>query len=166
MTQGKVEKPGCQRPVASGEERRMTIWLFVATLCLLLLVHNGGLSGLDGETAYETARSVVDHQRLDVGPGFNTTTGIGGLELSLTEGEIAGLAVANRHVEVRKLFSAREKQRRFARILNETFALRNELKNLATNETFVCRCEDVSFGRLREYNSWRAAKLQTRCLRE
>jgi NADPH-dependent 2,4-dienoyl-CoA reductase/sulfur reductase-like enzyme len=91
------------------------------------------------------------------------TTGIGGLELSLTEGEIAGLAVANKHVEARKLFSAREKQWRFARILNETFALRDELKNLAANETFVCRCEDVSFGRLREYNSWRAAKLQTRC---
>jgi hypothetical protein len=81
----------------------------------------------------------------------------------LTEGEIAGLAVANKDVEAQKLFSAREKQRRFARILNETFALRDELKNLAANETFVCRCEDVSFGRLREYSSWRAAKLQTRC---
>jgi hypothetical protein len=56
----------------------MTIWLFAATLCVLLLVHNGGLSGLDGETAFQAAQSVVDHKRLDVGSGFNTTTGIGG----------------------------------------------------------------------------------------
>ena len=80
MTQDKVEKAGCQRPLTTGDERRMTIWLFAAALCLLLLVHNGGLSGLDGETAYQTARSVVDHKRLDVGSGFNTTTGIGGRE--------------------------------------------------------------------------------------
>ena len=34
---------------------------------MLLLIHNGGLSGLDGETFYQVARSAVDHQRLDVG---------------------------------------------------------------------------------------------------
>src|SRR5436309_542531 len=59
-------------------ERRLAIWLFVASACVMLLLHNGGLSGLDGETAYQTARSVVDHKRLDVGSGFNTTSGIGG----------------------------------------------------------------------------------------
>ena len=90
-------------------------------------------------------------------------TGIGGLELSLVEGEIAGLAVANAHNEARKLFAVREKQRRFARILNETFALRDELRDLVKSETLVCRCEDVSFERLKSYDSWRAAKLQTRC---
>jgi hypothetical protein len=45
-----------------------------------LLTHNGGLSGLDGQTFYQVAKSVVDHQRLDVGSGFNTTSGIGGRE--------------------------------------------------------------------------------------
>jgi NADPH-dependent 2,4-dienoyl-CoA reductase/sulfur reductase-like enzyme len=90
-------------------------------------------------------------------------TGIGGLELSLVEGEIAGLAAAGRHDDARKLFSVRAKQRRFARILNETFALRDELKDLVTGETIVCRCEDVRFAQLRSHQSWRAAKLQTRC---
>ena len=33
------------------------------------------------------------------------STGIGGLELSLVEGEIAGLAVAGKHDEARKLFA-------------------------------------------------------------
>ncbi|HKS09457.1 MAG TPA: FAD/NAD(P)-binding oxidoreductase [Pyrinomonadaceae bacterium] len=90
-------------------------------------------------------------------------TGIGGLELSLIEGEIAGLAVAGKRDEARKLFAVREKQQRFARILNETFALRNELRDLVASETLVCRCEDVSFERLKAYDSWRVAKLQTRC---
>jgi NADPH-dependent 2,4-dienoyl-CoA reductase/sulfur reductase-like enzyme len=90
-------------------------------------------------------------------------TGIGGLELSLVEGEIAGLAAAGKHQAARNLFGVREKQQRFARILNETFALRAELRDLAAGETIVCRCEDVAFERLREHDSWRAAKLQTRC---
>lgn len=90
-------------------------------------------------------------------------TGIGGLELSLVEGEIAGLAAAGKRDEARKLFPIREKHRKFADLLNRTFALRDELKHLAAPETFVCRCEDVTFERLRTHQSWRAAKLQTRC---
>jgi len=90
-------------------------------------------------------------------------TGIGGLELSLIEGEITGLAAAGKHEAARELFPARAKQRKFADLLNRTFALREELKELATPETIVCRCEDVTFERLRAHSSWRAAKLQTRC---
>ena len=91
------------------------------------------------------------------------TTGIGGLELSLVEGEIAGLAATGKHDAARELFPVRDKQRKFAALLNSTFALRDELKYLSTPETIVCRCEDVTFERLQRHNSWRAAKLQTRC---
>jgi NADPH-dependent 2,4-dienoyl-CoA reductase/sulfur reductase-like enzyme len=90
-------------------------------------------------------------------------TGIGGLELSLVEGEIAGLAAAGKHDDARRLFPERAKQRRFADLLNHAFALRDDLKTLAAPETIVCRCEDVVFDRLRAHDSWRAAKLQTRC---
>jgi len=90
-------------------------------------------------------------------------TGIGGLDLSLVEGEIAGLAAAGRRDEATTLFSVRAKGKEFARTLARTFALREELRDLATSETLVCRCEDVSFGRLKSHDSWRAAKLQTRC---
>ena len=90
-------------------------------------------------------------------------TGIGGLELSLVEGEIAGLAIAGKHEEARGLFPDREQQRRFAARLNRTFALRDELKRLPAPETIVCRCEDVTFQRLSAHRSWREAKLQTRC---
>ena len=61
-------------------ERRMILWLFAACWCVLLLIHNGGLSGLDGETFYQVAKSAVDKHRLDVGPGFNSTKGVGGLQ--------------------------------------------------------------------------------------
>ena len=91
------------------------------------------------------------------------TTGIGGLELSLVEGEIAGLAAGGKHEAARASFTARAKQRKFADLLNRTFALRDELKDLATPQTIVCRCEDVTCERLRSHSSWRAAKLQTRC---
>jgi NAD(P)H-nitrite reductase large subunit len=111
-------------------------------------------------------RVSVDEFQLTTVPNVYTageTTGIGGLELSLVEGEIAGLAVAGKRDEARKLFPVREKQRKFADLLNRTFALREELKNLAAPETIVCRCEDVTFERLRAHRSWRSAKLQTRC---
>lgn len=90
-------------------------------------------------------------------------SGIGGLELSLIEGEIAGLSAAGKHDEARRLFSTRTKHRKFARILNETFALRDELRHSVANDTIVCRCEDVTFERLKSHQSWRSAKLQTRC---
>jgi D-hydroxyproline dehydrogenase subunit alpha len=90
-------------------------------------------------------------------------TGIGGVELSLVEGQIAGLAAAGRMTEAKQLFGEREQARRFAHLLERTFRLRGELRSLPSPDTIVCRCEDVSYARLRPHTSWRAAKLHTRC---
>jgi NADPH-dependent 2,4-dienoyl-CoA reductase/sulfur reductase-like enzyme len=90
-------------------------------------------------------------------------TGIGGVELALIEGQIAGLAAAGHAIGAKELFSKRKKARRFARFLDRTFRLRPELRSLPLPETIVCRCEDVSYSRLQQHNSWRAAKLHTRC---
>ncbi len=90
-------------------------------------------------------------------------TGIGGVELALVEGQIAGLAAAGETAKARKLFSERRKARRFARMLDRTFRVRAELRSLPSAETMVCRCEDVPYSRLQEHRSWRAAKLHTRC---
>jgi len=70
---------------------------------------------------------------------------------------------AGKHDAARELFTVRATQRKFADLLNRTFALRGELKHLSTPQTIVCRCEDVTLERLQRHNSWRAAKLQTRC---
>jgi NADPH-dependent 2,4-dienoyl-CoA reductase/sulfur reductase-like enzyme len=90
-------------------------------------------------------------------------TGIGGLELSLIEGQIAGLTAARQLEKARALFSQRQKFSRFARRLTTAFALRDELKALSQPDTLLCRCEDVPYSAVRQQPSWRAAKLHTRC---
>lgn len=91
------------------------------------------------------------------------STGIAGVESSIVEGTIAGLAATGQMDAAQLHFLERDRTRRFGELLNRTFALRNELKTLADPDTIVCRCEDVEFGRLTEFTSFRDAKLQTRC---
>ena len=133
--------------------------------CGFHLVPNLELAELLGCKIEHGAVTVDEFQQTSVPHVYavGEATGIGGLELSLVEGEIAGLAVANKHDEARQMFAARSKQRRFARILNEAFTLRDELRDLVTSDTIVCRCEDVTFAPLQQHDNWRAAKLQTRC---
>jgi NADPH-dependent 2,4-dienoyl-CoA reductase/sulfur reductase-like enzyme len=88
-------------------------------------------------------------------------TGIGGVDLSLVEGEIGGTTAAGRSPSPR-LVAARARLRREAKLLAEVFALRPELLALANDDTIVCRCEDVRFGELDRSWSFRQAKLYTR----
>lgn len=92
-------------------------------------------------------------------------TGIGGLECSLVEGEIAGLGAAGR--DARGLAGKKAKAQQFADALNRAFALRPELRTLPCDDTVVCRCEDVTYGQIAKQSqfqpSFRAAKLHTRC---
>jgi NADPH-dependent 2,4-dienoyl-CoA reductase/sulfur reductase-like enzyme len=90
-------------------------------------------------------------------------TGIGGLEKALVEGQIAGLAAAGCKQEAQALEPQRRRLQRFAERLERAFALRPELRALATPETVVCRCEDVAHAALEGCSSWRQAKLHTRC---
>lgn len=133
--------------------------------CGFHLLPNLELGALLNCRIEDRAISVDEFQQTSVERVYavGEATGIGGLELSLAEGEIAGLAVAGNKSEARKLFGLRAKQRKFASVLNKTFALRDELKTLAISDTIVCRCEDVTLDRLREHQSWRSAKLHTRC---
>ncbi|MGD9561534.1 MAG: FAD-dependent oxidoreductase [Pyrinomonadaceae bacterium] len=90
-------------------------------------------------------------------------TGIGGVEKAVIEGRIAGLAASGQMDKASALISRANRTRRFANSLNTAFALRDELKALADDSTIVCRCEDVQYGKVKEFDSWRSAKLQTRC---
>jgi D-hydroxyproline dehydrogenase subunit alpha len=91
------------------------------------------------------------------------STGIGGLEKSLIEGEIAGLASIGHSDQAQPLLRKKEKSLRFAAAMDRTFALRPQLRNLPKADTLVCRCEDVRFERMQEHDCWRSAKLHTRC---
>ncbi len=90
-------------------------------------------------------------------------TGIGGVDLSIVEGEIAGYGASGQSELATKLFRKRDKARKFAAALKTGFALRDELRSLPAADTIVCRCEDVPWERLESMQSWRSAKLQTRC---
>ena len=83
-------------------------------------------------------------------------TGIGGLDKALAEGRAAGLAAAGGTVQ-------KSPSRAFVRDLAETFRLDPALAGIATPETIICRCENVTRETLDPHRSWREAKLQTRC---
>ncbi|HTB98247.1 MAG TPA: FAD/NAD(P)-binding oxidoreductase [Terracidiphilus sp.] len=90
-------------------------------------------------------------------------TGIGGLEKALLEGEVAGWMAAVRKDRATMLTKRVDRLRKFARQMEQTFALRDELRTLSRPETLVCRCEGVAHGALKECGSWREAKLLARC---
>ncbi len=90
-------------------------------------------------------------------------TGIGGAECALVEGQIAGLAAVGRKEQAKPLFAARSKWHQFRAAMLAAFALRPELRRLAADDTIFCRCEDVTFGRVKQFSTWRDMKLQTRC---
>jgi NADPH-dependent 2,4-dienoyl-CoA reductase/sulfur reductase-like enzyme len=133
--------------------------------CGFHLVPNLELAELIGCKIKGGTVSVNEFQQTSIANVYcaGEATGVGGLELSLVEGEIAGLAAAGQTSKARELFAVREKQRKFAQLLSRTFELRNELKSLPADNTIVCRCEDVSFEQLRLSGSWREAKLHSRC---
>jgi D-hydroxyproline dehydrogenase subunit alpha len=133
--------------------------------CGFHLVPNLELPSLLGCAIVKSRVQVNDFQETIVSSVFcaGEPTGIGGVESALVEGQIAGLAAAGRITEAKKSFSERESTRRFASLLDSTFRLRCELRSLPAPETLICRCEDVSYARLREHTSWRSAKLHTRC---
>jgi D-hydroxyproline dehydrogenase subunit alpha len=91
------------------------------------------------------------------------TTGIGGVDAALLEGQIAGHSAAGHPAKATQLLGALRRAKSFAAKLNRTFQPREELRALAQPDTIVCRCEDVTLARLRQANSWRSAKLHERC---
>lgn len=92
--------------------------------------------------------------------------GIGGAEVAMVEGELAGLGIAGRlGRETRRPLSRargrRNRERRQARAMLKSFAVLPGLCDLAADETIVCRCEDVTLGQVREAASLCGADIRT-----
>ena len=110
--------------------------------------------GSDGGLAIE----VDDRQRTSV-PGLlaaGETTGIGGVDLARVEGIVAGAAAVG---EVRPALSASAiaratrdvgRLRGFADALHATFPVRDGWRDDVAEGTIVCRCEEVTAGRVRD----------------
>jgi D-hydroxyproline dehydrogenase subunit alpha len=132
--------------------------------CGFGLVPNTELAALAGCRMTSNGVAAGEYQQTSIENVYaaGEVTGIGGLDLSLVEGEIAGWSAAGDRASARARFSGRDAALRFAASL-ANFELRPELKNLATDDSIVCRCEDVRMSTVRRYPGWRDAKLQTRC---
>lgn len=90
-------------------------------------------------------------------------TGVGGSELALAEGAIAGYAASGNIARAQALLAKRSVWRRFAAAVNQTFVLNPTLKTLGAADTFLCRCEDVTLGEIDSEAGWPATKLHSRC---
>lgn len=174
-TRGARFYTGCWPVAAKGEGKLESVTLLRGgrecelpcdyLACGYHLVPNLELATLLGCTIHEGF--VVTNQWQQTGvPGIycaGETTGIGGVELSILEGQIAGLAATGRVEKAEHLMEKRARGQRFVRALREAFELDPRLRALPSSETLVCRCEDVPFGELRNYACARDAKLHTRC---
>lgn len=168
-------RAGCWVTQAHGGERleRVTIqqeqkveMLAVDYLaCGYGLVPNTELAAAFGCAFEANAVQVDEWQQTSIKTVYaaGEVTGISGVDGALREGQIAGLAAIGRRTEARRFFAARDRDRRFAQVLEHAFALRGELRTLAGHDTIVCRCEDVLYEALEHRTSWRDAKLHTRC---
>jgi len=92
--------------------------------------------------------------------------GVAGVDVAVAEGEIAGLAAAQRYDEggdgERRLARTRTRGRRLAAAMDRAFRPRAELRALARPDTIVCRCEDVDLSALAACGGAREAKLSSR----
>ncbi|MEV6055418.1 NAD(P)/FAD-dependent oxidoreductase [Streptomyces sp. NPDC052107] len=160
--------------IRSGSARRIP--------CDTLAVGHGMLPHTDlaetlGCTLTGTDVRVDDEQRTDV-PGVwaaGETTGIGGAALALAEGRIAGRSIAARlrgtAPDPRSWAAAaraRTRQRAFFAALETVYAPPPDWADRITDDTVVCRCEEVTAGQVRTAagalgaGDLRTAKLLTR----
>ncbi|MBY0506125.1 MAG: NAD(P)/FAD-dependent oxidoreductase [Bryobacteraceae bacterium] len=89
--------------------------------------------------------------------------GIGGEDLALVEGQLAGYVASGQKTKSARWLLERKSLLGFRRLLARSFVPRRELRYLAAPETIVCRCEDVTYAELQKASDERDAKLQSRC---
>jgi thioredoxin reductase len=92
-------------------------------------------------------------------------SGIGGADMAVIEGELAGACAADLAADVATLRRRRARAASFATILDDLFGHRPGLATLADAETVLCRCEDVTAGEVDAAGaaSPAALKIMTRC---
>jgi len=135
--------------------------------CGFGLVPNTHLGQMLGCVLGERSGLQVDALMQTTVPGIYAAgecTGFGGSERALVQGAMAGHAAAGESAAAQALQHPLARWNAFADALHRHFPLRTEtLAALPRPDTFVCRCEDVAHGALRQRSSWIDAKLHTRC---
>ena len=137
---------------------------------LELPVAAGCWIGADGFVA------VDDHQCSTVAGVYaaGEITGVAGADAALAEGAVAGHCAAGgspTDPRIRESVRARARSRQFAGRMAEAHGIGPGWKDWLTDETLICRCEEVSYGHIRKVAAatpdagLRSLKLSTRaCL--
>jgi D-hydroxyproline dehydrogenase subunit alpha len=149
-------------PIPGSEET-----IQVDTLCLGFgLVPNVELTQLAGcAHAFDPTRGgwvpQVNEQLETTVPGLfaaGEMTGVDGAGAAMLEGHLAALAAAAKlgridadtlRAELTRAAGPRRRARRFGAMLNTLFAPRTGLDAITTDETLLCRCEEVTAGQVR-----------------
>lgn len=133
--------------------------------CGFGLVANIELAMLLGCRIVDEAIAVDRWQQTSVKQVFaaGECTGVGGSELALVEGAIAGYAATQNQEKAQQQMALRARWQSFAMAVAQAFALSPALKSLAEPDTLLCRCEDVKLSQLSGYGGWVDAKLGSRC---
>lgn len=133
--------------------------------CGFGLVANIELAMLLGCRIFNHAVAVDEQQQTSLSQIYaaGDCTGVGGSELALAEGAIAGYVATGNREQAQALLAQRDKWRHFAGAVERAFMLNPALKALSMSDTLLCRCEDVPLGQVREFSGWSAAKLGSRC---
>ncbi|WP_265443242.1 FAD-dependent oxidoreductase [Flexivirga meconopsidis] len=115
-----------------------------------------------GEDRYVTVDAL---QRTNVAEVYaaGEITGIGGMPLSAAEGAVAGLAAAG-VTPPKALLAQRDRQRHFASRLAAAHAIRPGWRAWLTEDTLVCRCEEVTYSALHAPAAGRSRGLRSRKL--
>lgn len=96
-------------------------------------------------------------------------TGVGGSDLALAEGAIAGLAAAGSSQNKKTLLKMRKRSTRFAHALLKVYPVPSGWKGWLKHDTTICRCEEVDYqefleaGQVLGASDARTMKLMTRC---
>ena len=128
------------------------------------LVPNVEMARFVGCTTAEGAVVVDERQGTSVPRVFaaGEISGVGGVALAVVEGEVAGAAAAGVARIDPVLVRRRQALRVVARRMERAFALRQELRSLARDDTIICRCEDVRRAAIASLADSRQAKLYAR----
>jgi NAD(P)H-nitrite reductase large subunit len=96
-------------------------------------------------------------------------TGIGGSDLALVEGAIAGSAIAGSTRDLKILKKRRKKLKGFAEALTKVYPVQLGWKSWLSDQTIICRCEEISYSDINDAreefdaSDARTIKLLTRC---
>jgi NADPH-dependent 2,4-dienoyl-CoA reductase/sulfur reductase-like enzyme len=173
VTVGRLDSSGAVRP---GSEERVAVdvlavgWGFTPQLELPLALGCVTRTDIDGSLVVV----VDDEQRTSVDGVYvaGEACGVGGAALAAVEGRVAGAAAAQSLGHVATV-AARDRRQRtalraFAQAMHRTYPVPTAWLDRVTDDVLVCRCEEVSAGRLHQVvedlgaHDPRSAKLMAR----